>query len=60
MQAKALMAQVRVVAVEVVGNGWILNMFQSDSGQNLLVGWMWNLREEIMMTAGILPEQLEE
>lgn len=56
MQAKALMAQVRVVAVEVVGNDWVLNMFQSDSGQNLLVGWMWNLREEIMMTAGILPE----
>lgn len=38
------MTQGKIVVVEVAGNGWILNMFQSYSLQNLLVDWIWNLR----------------
>lgn len=41
---KNIKTQGIVVAVETAGNGWILNMFQSYSWKNLLVGWIWNLR----------------
>ena len=56
IQAKASMTRARGVAVEVAGDGWILNMCQRCSWQNLLIGWMWNLR--VKDDLKILPEQL--
>ena len=56
IQAKASMTRARGVAVEVAGDGWILNMCQRYSWQNSLIGWMWNLR--VKDDLKILPEQL--